>query len=144
MTEPHHLHTRSEHRRRKARLLLAMIIVTTGIADVLLWAFTKDPRTPQPGLCGLVVASLIGTLLLVIALLQRKGWARLILIGFNWLLVAIFGWSMLMQLDMPDQLTPIFLACGVGALAILTFNNVVLIRSRSITRFARPASAGET
>ena len=91
---------------------------------------------------GQVVGSALATTALLVALWQRKFWARYVLIIFVWYLVSIFGIVALVVTGEEYKFERKPVAAAAMAVAIYVCINIVLICSHKIQHLARPPGSG--
>lgn len=135
---------RHRQRRRIARLFVILIFGGFCIAEALLWYFTTHRLNPWPMLRGQVIGSALASTALLVALWQRKFWARYVLIIFVWYLVAIFGIVALVVTSDEYKAERKPVAAAVAAVGIYICINIVLICSHKIQHLARPPGSGGT
>ncbi len=136
---------RHRQRRRTARLFVVLIFVGFCIAEALLWYFTTHRLNPWPLLRGQVIGSALASTALLVALWQRKFWARYVLIIFVWYLVAIFGIvALVVTSDEYYKVDRKPVEAAVAAVGIYICINIVLICSHKIQHLARPPGSGGT
>jgi uncharacterized membrane-anchored protein YitT (DUF2179 family) len=128
-----HLHTRG-HRTRHARAFLAIVFFGQRIADAAVIWFAFQPANSTLLLRGVAVGSCLSTTVLLICAWRRLGWARYLLVTFNWGFIALFGFEMLQTWDQKPQPNPsLALVAGV---ALYGLANLVLLRSRRVRHHA--------
>lgn len=91
---------------------------------------------------GQVVGSALATTALLVALWQRKFWARYVLIIFVWYLVSIFGIVALVVTGEEYKIERRPVAAAAMAVLIYVCINIVLICSHKIQHLARPPGSG--
>lgn len=117
-----------------ARALLIIVIAILSAGNYAFWEFSRYRGNPFPAMPGLVVGSILATLIMVGAIWMRKPMARTALVIFTWLMMFAFAMPGLILLSdrataQIDQLQ--MLAAGLVAYLI---SNVILIVSPPIHR----------
>ena len=133
---------RQRHRRRMARVFVILMFLGFSLAEALLWYFTNHRLNPWPMLRGQVVGSALATTALLVALWQRKFWARYVLIIFVWYLVSIFGIVALVVAGEEYKIERRPVVAAATAVLIYVCINIVLICSHKIQHLARPPGSG--
>src|SRR6187399_2052604 len=87
MTANHH----TSHHTRFARALVFLVFLFIGAGDVAFWMFATHPSNPFKPMPGLVVGVALGSMAMLVALWMRNPVARVGLIVFNWLVIALFS-----------------------------------------------------
>ena len=139
MSHTHHSHA---HRKRLARIYLAIVAVFLAATSVLLWRFAVDPFSPRPVFIGLVFGYALAAALLLIGVVRRTGWARYVLIGLNWLMLSGFG---LLALNIgSDRSYGFRRTCKLlgPPLVLLVAANTWLIHSKRIRHLVTPPPSG--
>jgi hypothetical protein len=139
MSHTPHSHT---HRRRIARIYLVGIFLLLAAANVLLFKFVFHSQDVWRDLPGLVCGDAMASALLVVGIWRRIGWARYVLIGLNWLMLAIFALTAAFVGSEPRFGLQHTVVVFGPPLVFLIAANTWLIRSRRIRYLVTPPSSG--
>ena len=136
-------HARNSRRKRIARLWLALIFLFLAAADVGLGYFAWDNVNPWPKLRGLVIAGALLGPVLIIALWNRNGWARYVLITLMTLVGGGFTLGLLVLLNNPvpgDGKPKQIVSAAIGIYFVCIFP---LVKSRKIRHLGTAPGSGE-
>ncbi len=138
-TEPHH-HT---HRKRAARFFLLGIFFLLAIANLALFSYAVSEINPWRVLIGVLLGYSLSAVLLLGAIWRRRPWARYVLIGMLWLMIAGFSLVALILGSRPELNPKRSLVLITVGVILMTVSNVWLIASRRIRYLASlPGSGG--
>ncbi|MEO8350524.1 MAG: hypothetical protein ABI680_02265, partial [Chthoniobacteraceae bacterium] len=122
-TEPHH----HIHRKRSARLFLVGIFFLLVIADLALFSYAASEINPWRVLIGVLMGYSLSALLLLGAVWRRRPWARYVLIGMLWAMIAGFSLIALILGSRPElNPKPSLVLIAVGVV-LMVVSNVWLI-----------------
>src|SRR5205809_3990624 len=87
MSASHH----TSHHTRFARAVVFLVFLFIWTGDVAFWMFATHPSNPFKAMPGLVVGVALCSTAILVAIWMRNPVARLGLIVFNWLVIAVFS-----------------------------------------------------
>jgi hypothetical protein len=135
--------SRHSHRKRMARIYLAVISGLILVADALLLRFVVSDSNPWEILLGVLIGQIASTPFLITAIYRRMNWARFILIGLLFLVGAIFGLTAIYVNSLLEYRDKFEIALILIAVGLLMGANTWLIRSKRIQHLAQTGPSGE-
>jgi peptidoglycan/LPS O-acetylase OafA/YrhL len=137
------LESRHTHRKRMARIYLAVISAIILVADLIFLRFVFSDYNPWGELLvGVLVGQMASTPLLIAAIYRRLYWARFVLIGMLFVVLSLFALvAVFMQSAGEYRNLPEIIGIGIGVIMV-TIANTWLIRSKRIQHLARMGQIG--
>jgi len=130
-------HSRHSHRKRMAKIYLALISVLICAGDSLLLHFVFSDHNPSPVLLGFLVGQIGSTPFLIASICRRRSWARFVLIGLLFAIAGIFALAAVYIGSTTEYFDPRYLVSITVAVGLLMIANTWLIRSKRIQHLAR-------
>ena len=130
MADHHH----TSHHTRFARALVFLVFLFMRAGDVAFWMFATHPANPFKAMPGLVVGVVLCSTAILVAIWMRNALARLGLIVFNWLVIALFSMPGLFLANDRTARTMEPLMTLAAGLCVYVVVNIILITSHSLHR----------
>jgi hypothetical protein len=143
MTSSRPTNHHTSHHTRFARALLFLVFLFMRSGDVAFWMFAMHPSNPFRAMLGLVVGVALCSTAILVAIWMRNAVARLGLIVFNWLIIALFSMPglVLANDDRTVRIMEPLMMLGAG-LCIYLIVNIILITSHSLHRLGASRGCG--
>ena len=125
MPKEHHA---SQQHTGLARTLLAFILLILCAGNFALFQFSIYRGNPFPAMPGLVVGSVLVSLVMIIAIWIRKPMARTALVVFTWIMMFVFSMPGLIMMSNRDTVQmPQLQMLAAGLVAYLVANIVLIV-----------------
>jgi hypothetical protein len=130
------------HRRRIARVYLAVIFLLLTGANLLLFRFAIRSLDSWRNLIGPLFGYGLASTLLLAGVWRRIAWSRIVLIGLNWLMITFFSLAAAYLGSDTMFGSHHSLVMFGPPIALFVLSNVWLIKSRRIRHLVAPPSSG--
>ena len=121
-------HHASQQQTGLARTLLAFVLLILCAGNFALFQFSVNRSNPFQAMPGLVVGSVLVSLVLIFTIWLRKPMARTALVVFTWLMMFVFSMPGLIMMSNRDTVQmPQLQMLGAGLLAYLVANIILIV-----------------